>query len=146
MSKHGWSQRGMKQLNLGGGEGRTKEILLGGALAVIVIGALVLALWGIIKGPTPKAEIFHFKCQDSQCGYEFELSSNELPDYAWKQLTYHTVDCPECGKSRSCQEMKQCPNPECTRWFVPGRGEREDVCPYCETDLAQWAAEHAPKR
>ena len=143
MSRHGWFRPGMKRLEFGGGPSRKKEILLGAALGVVVIGALVLALYGVFKGDRPPVETYHFQCQE--CQYEFERKNDELPDYwyEFRPIEPHRLDCPKCEAKRSCVRMQKCP--KCKKWFVPSETDAVLLCPHCGVNIAEYMARQARK-
>ena len=143
MTTHGWFRPGMKRLEFAAGPSRKKEILLGAALGVVVIGALVLALYGVFRGPRLEKETLHFQCQE--CKYEFERDSDKLPDYWYKfrPIEPHRLDCPKCGASRSCVKTQQCPS--CKKYFIPPETDAPLICPYCDIDIAEYMRTHRPK-
>jgi len=145
MSQDGWSGIGTRKLDFGGGRG--KEILMGAALALVVVAALVLAMWHIFVGEKPEAATYHMKCL--KCGYEFDTSDANLPDYVWKAKEEHPtaslrMHCPQCKTEWSCVPMTKCPN--CQKYFVADEGAAKIICPYCQTDVADFAAKKAQQQ
>ena len=137
------SRIGLRNLNFGGeGGGRTKEILVGGGLAVIVIVALVLVIHSVFQPPKPKEETHHMKC--IECGHEFQVENTELPDDAYDMETFEIrMDCPECGAKGSCVTMMQCP--KCQKWFVkPEEGTLK--CPHCGIDVSRYVRQQYKKK
>jgi len=136
------SRIGLKGLEFGEGGGRTKEVVIGAALAIIVVAALVLALYHVFSGPKPKEETLHMHCL--KCGYEFTIKNRDLPEDAWDMKTFEIrLDCPECGAKKSCVQMMQCPS--CGKWFVkPKEGPLR--CPYCKVNVTKYVKERAKKK
>jgi len=134
-------------LNKPDSKGRAGEIkteyLFGAALAVIIIGSMVLALtFGLGGKKQEKFEGLRYKCMS--CGEEFIVK--ELPPKAPNQIGPPRVDCPKCGAVKAGVQMVECP--KCGTYFVPESYKRpeailqgepiKDVCPKCGLDLAEW--------
>ncbi len=136
-------QRGMKRLDFSG-QGRMKEILLGGALAVVVIAALVLSIIHMVKGPTPPKVTYHFQCL--KCSHEFEVVDTDVPQDVWDRTRpgeRPILDCPnpDCEEKLSAKTMEWCP--ACEQWYLPDEeatGPR--VCTKCGADIAQWVVKN----
>jgi len=120
------------------------DAVFGGALAVVIAGALALTVYyGFMGGDTKAGEEadpeFHFECQ--KCGHIVDRPREEFgPGVA------RVLDCPECGAKRSCLMMTECPN--CHELYVSDRtkyqdrlikGEKiEDICPHCGTNRVEF--------
>jgi len=122
----------------GGGGGRDRsEYLLIGAMGVIIVAALWLAigvpfgLWpfGSGGGSSGPSE-YHMRCPD--CGYEFVLSREEYNEEWQRQQREGEMEmemmavggrlrmpCPKEGCDGWAYEMVQCPNPDCGKYYIP---------------------------
>lgn len=153
-------ERHTRQLNLSGGRGvggKGTEYLLIGALAVVIIGSLVLTFYfgmGGRKSARGRAKLM-FQC--SECDAVFELDPKTIsrkdmgPEMGAMGMGIMRPDCPKCGAKKSGQPMVQCP--KCKKYYVSprlnwneitARGGRpegdppKDICPYCGTDRVEW--------
>jgi len=146
------SDQTMKRLAVAGGEGFKTEYLFGGALAVIILGALALAIYfGFAGGPSAsKGEVGGpwYKCE--KCGEEFQLQQTGGGTME-KALP---VDCPKCGGKACAYRMSVCPKcgkryvSDTTRYYLEmmqGRAVK-DICPHCGTDIGQLRREEYKKR
>ena len=143
MAHQGWSQPGMKHLEIGGKQWNVKELLLGGALAAVVLAALAMAIMHMAKPPNPVTINYHFQCQT--CKHEFNMTDRELPASAYQDSPTAPlrVDCPNCKASKSAARMLMCP--KCLKYFYVPEGEPQ-ICPICKGDIAKLAAEKAAGR
>ena len=141
-----------RQLNLGGAGGtggKGTEYLLIGALAVVIIGSLVLTFYG--TGNNKNRGRDHkpmFKCSVAECGHEFEFDFRtmspedmdpEMGPMGPMGMGVMHPDCPKCGEKKSGDPMVRCPNPKCEKYYVSdslpwgemndGRGARPDGPP-----------------
>jgi len=160
----GSSRGGAQRLNLGrgGGKGFNMEYLFAGALAVIILGSLILTIYFTLGGgePSPGDLEVTFKC--AKCGYEFSKKPEEVrpmgPDMmpmpmGAPGMAPIALDCPKCGAKKSAFQAVKCPN--CGAFYIsqitthpvaPGEGRQlRDVCPKCGTDRIQWYREHRKK-
>ncbi|MCK4602803.1 MAG: hypothetical protein KAU28_10080 [Phycisphaerae bacterium] len=157
MSGTFWPKAGSKRLDFSGaGGGRKIEFLLGGALAVIIIGSLLLIIWPMVTGgPWPsKDRTYRFECQ--KCLHQFEMSMEDLDrreaEPSMAPMGVYMLDCPKCGGKNSALVMSKCPN--CQKWYVLSRDKSpmqerpEDignVCPHCKTDVDEWRYQRRKK-
>ena len=155
-----WPNHAVRRLNLGkGGSGGKMEYVFGAALAIIIIGAVVLAF---TSGGEEQIEQIAgdremYWCQ--QCQKEFEFDSSTLPPEQqgmYGKATGIVPPCPTCGGQNTVIEMVRCP--ECGEYYVsklkqferyqmygqvqPGTPTPQDICPSCGTNRVQWYAEH----
>ena len=148
------------------------EMLLGGALAIIIIGSLALMIVPLFRGPPRGAisdEKWHYQCQE--CKGEWEVDAKEIVEGidalagedarlgGGDEPQFYYPDCPLCGAKGSSIKMIQCLNEECAKYFVTDdmksfpplsdrfmRGEiAPQVCPYCGTDRMEVTRERAIK-
>jgi len=172
MSNSAWQSPGIRKLNLGGGGGgggdRKMEYLLVGVLALIIVGSLAGVLWQIFGGGTSAPSgppVLRFKC--SKCGHEWEKDMSQMepdnPEFMMGPGGYMAAqDCPACKEKATGDQMVQCPNPDCKKWYVseqmkferrmmmgqatPEEQPPKDICPYCGTDRVDWYYQEAKKR
>jgi len=146
------------------------EVLLGGALAIIIIGSLALMVVPLFRGSTHSVASdgkWHYQCQG--CKEEWEVDSGEITDRLFAlskegvrlqgggDPEFYYPDCPLCGAKASSIRMVKCLNPDCGKYFVtdemkspsPGGFIAEkrtpQVCPYCGTDRLEVIMEQARK-
>jgi rubredoxin len=145
MSLHPADRRRMSPISAPRAGAIKADYLFGGALGVIVIVAMVLAIFYSLKPSRPTQE-YRYKCD--KCGNEFESNTGPQMDKNDPMATAPIpIDCPKCGATKSCYAMTKCP--KCGTWYVrpsfrnprgmpaqPG----QDVCPNCGTDLMAWEA------
>lgn len=146
-------ETGSKRLDFsGGGSDRKVEFLLGGALALIILGAIALSLWSFI-GPDDEGDDgeTQFKCV--ACGHQFEASTKtESGDEMAPppgMIGPPPRECPECGKD--AYPMNQCP--ECGEWFLPEENDdgaryitSETECPHCHANYIEAMRKKRSKR
>ncbi len=149
--------RNSGKLDLGG---KNMEYVLAGALLIIIIVAVVLAVGpmqcgGGPTGPTGKPM---FKC--IECDKEWEVSQEDANKYHREMErgmgremgdTPIGQDCPKCGKEGCVFMMIRCP--KCKEYFLSKRytdpdafakvGHR-DICPdpECKTDVHEYNKKH----
>ena len=138
------------------------EYLFAGALAVVIIGSIVLTIYfGLLSGPGRESgpDEFHFLCE--ACNKEVVLDVEDIPsssgegsdEEAFIPTILSRVDCPECGASQTAVLMVQCPNPDCKKYYVSPVAEDPDafirmgkaprfICPDCGTDKMMWEHKH----
>ena len=137
MARQGWSQFGVKRLEFGGRQWSPKELLLGGALAVVVLAALAMAVMHMMKPVKPESITYHLQCQ--KCKYEFPLKDTELPAYVYEKPNDPIkIDCPKCQAEKSAEVMSMCP--KCLKYFYVPAGQQK-ICPTCKEDIAKLAAD-----
>lgn len=110
-------------LNLGGGAtGRLKEYLLIIALAVIIIGSLVVTImygWSSDDDKQTASKKMMLKCLECQAESEFDPKVPPPPPVKG-QLATHTATfaCPKCKRAASALMMTKCPNPKCGKYYL----------------------------
>lgn len=133
----------------------TTEHLFGGALAILIIVAVVLTLnQTLFRGSGDTADVGtpHFKCLD--CDHVFEVE--EIPRERIREArdpAMVLLDCPSCGAESKAIKMVRCP--KCKEYFVSdrhlytvehgGEGAPDDVreiCPHCGTDRQEYLEEN----
>ena len=129
--------------------GKTGYVVLVAALVAVSLGAIAIAVHGIMGlGEETRPRLrqkLHLMC--SQCGYRFYI----LPrDFArqWKDVTDYEpkdvgkIHCPECKARFSCSATTLCPH--CGKDFLEdpaasvnaGAGdEPKRICPHCKKEL-----------
>jgi len=162
---------GSGSLDLGGGSepGRMKEYLLIAALAVIIIGSLVVTILYGLMGDAPKTradQSIMFKCLE--CGAEFEYDPAKQPKFKPEDVPpMHSarVACQVCKKPFAALPMTKCP--ACGKYYLAAATLYEyemellelqgkdssilgecppTVCPHCKTDFHQWYRQHNTRR
>ncbi len=157
-------------LDMGTGDsGRQKEFLLIGALAVIIVGALVLTImynWSSDEDNSPSDTKIMGKCLDPQCAAEFEITLDAMTEDERPMSRVLRFTCPTCGTKRSALIMTRCPVPECRKFFLSDQTIQDHkndldmqagrepavthmppiICPYCETDHDQYMREQRKRR
>jgi len=119
------------------------EYVFGAALAVIIVGAMVLALvFGFGRPEQTVVEGARYECQS--CGEQFTVE--DQPPKTPDQIGPGRVDCPKCGAVQSGILMVKCPG--CGEYFVPETYKRpedvlkgipiKNICPHCGLDLGEW--------
>lgn len=155
MSSNRLKRFGVRQLNLGGGGGSgNMEYVFAGALALVIIGSLVLTFMNLFGGPGTNVDVepLRFKCL--QCDHEFTVAPEDLPqpdDPEMASMMYGPmgmrIPCPkeECGGM--AVQMQKCL--KCGEWFVSDVARNPErwmnsphppqiVCPYCKTDQIRY--------
>ena len=144
---------GTKRLDVGGaggGIGR-QQILLAVVLGLIIVGALVLAVWGMWFGDqktTTKGREIRYQCLNPECAHEFEPPPEESRERLERLDDPDSrIECPKCGEISAVQ-MSRCPDPECGKWFVSdfdrnpeeyrGGKRPRQKCPHCGLDIRKW--------
>jgi hypothetical protein len=140
-----------RQISLGG-SGDTKDKLLVGGLAVVIVGAIVGLVYSIVSKPTVGSEIptsFHLGC--FACNNEWEITKDEYYQHM-REMGERAVSmtprfvCPKCKDPRQTGfVMSQCPYPACQKWYfsntilkLVGKPTTEPPkCPYCGGDIMQ---------
>jgi len=144
------SMYGKNRLNISRRSGAAKmDYIFGGALGVIIIGAMVLAvvygLGGNSKVTTPE---IHYKC--TKCGAEFLSTKRPMGDKMDpNQMGPKPIDCPKCGAKDSAYPMTKCP--KCGKWFLRDSTVHpekrmmgqpvNDKCPSCGLNYRNWVLE-----
>ena len=148
-------------LNMGGGRDRSEYLLIG-AMGLIIVAALYLALgvplgWPPFRegGDTSAPDEYHMRCPD--CDHEFVLSREEHAEEWQRQQDEGNMDmaavgspylrmpCPKEGCDGWAYEMIQCPNPDCKKYYIPDAAfepelaiapgpeqSAEGTCPHCD--------------
>jgi len=127
------------------------EILMAGALGLIIIVSLAVTFSGLFGGggtSNGTSEIY-FICE--KCKHEFAVEPKDIQPEEMEEMGYMpfiTLDCPNCGGKKTALQAIKCPNPECGKLYIGDSvryaeeammgKEIRDVCPYCGTDLLEW--------
>ena len=167
-----WSGSGARRLGLSGGGGgggfggRSVEFLLGGALALIIVGSLVMTImygWndGGSGSRTPVKRLY--RCES--CTKEFELDRRDGPaglvgmPIRDPGMAPFKPNCPHCQTENAGISLTRCPN--CEKYYlspmteyshgvmleqVPPGEAPLDICKHCGTDRRQWIRDHRKKR
>ena len=102
----------------GGGESRKMEIAMTGALVLIIIGAIVAIIYGLVgdsktRGREKPREM-HFQC--IKCDHQFVLGVDELnkqiPDIVAEEAGALRVNCPECKAENAAWPASRCRKPQ----------------------------------
>ncbi len=130
------------------------EVIFGGALAAVIVAALVGLFWTMLSGNGPGAAQAgppQYQCLD--CEHEFE--PEEVPRDRMREAedpAMMLLDCPSCNAEESSMQMVRCPN--CNRHYIAQRTRHmvedgypvpediRDVCPHCDTDRIEYLREH----
>jgi len=140
------------------------EYILGAALAVIIVGSLVLMIAPFFRGSKSQGsstQKWHYQCQACQGEWDaspadimdemkLDQQNSGIPGGGDPQL--YRPDCPLCGAKKSSIRMIKCP--KCGRWFVTDEMKQPrhpmappsvapQVCPYCGTDRREWIRKKA---
>lgn len=163
MAKQPTRSRG---LNLGGGDtGRMKELLLIAALAIVIVGSLVVTVmygWSSDDDKKQNTNGFMFKC--TQCDAEFAYDPETVPRQE-QMMRSSAVDCKKCKGTLCALPMTKCP--QCEKYYLSeatryqhkmemedmkgekpsGRGAYPPaVCPHCKTDFHKWHRENRSRK
>jgi DNA-directed RNA polymerase subunit RPC12/RpoP len=135
MSSHSFWRKGeVKKFEFFRGGGDKTEYLFAAALALIVIGALVLTVKTVIMPPKQSYGMKWAQCE--KCKAEFQVDADKHPEIINAETPAgKKQDCPKCGAKRSAWIMNACP--KCGKNFVrPSVLQRgaKDECPYCHAD------------
>lgn len=148
-----WSALSAKRLNLGSGGGggggfgdKKMEYVLGGALALIIVGSLALTIYfGFIRDSGSSAyadEPIFFQCR--KCSTKFSVKVKDLREPTSEMGMPWPGKCPNCGadSDQDFIAMVQCY--KCQHWFVPQGAEQQTPnsppmpvygkCPNCGAD------------
>jgi predicted RNA-binding Zn-ribbon protein involved in translation (DUF1610 family) len=127
------------------------DYLFGGALGVIIVIAMVLAVMYSFGGRTDTKMTFRYKCD--KCGAEYDGSVVPMLDKSNPMVVAPPpITCEKCGAENSAYLMTKCP--KCGTYYVrpsyrnpPGVPAQigQDVCPSCGTDFVIWMRDE-PKR
>jgi len=181
-----WLNFGTKKLNVGGGGGggeggggvwasKNMEYVLVGALALIIVAAIVMTVWQLFfSGPGGGEDydtVQRYKCE--KCGYTWEFDMSEMNPEENPEMMMGpmgpgmgAMDCPKCKEKRCAFLMVKCPKEDCgeyyigesTKWHArmyspDGTGEMSpdgepphDVCPKCGTDRTKFYRDRARAR
>lgn len=155
------------QLNLGGGGpgGRGTEYLLIAALAVVIIGSLVLTFYYSGSGPRGSKDRPDMMFQCAECDEVFKVDPKDMPRMdreAMMEMSAFHPDCPKCNAEEAGLPMVRCPNEDCKKYYVSPRLEWDemsvrggrppagegplDICPHCDTDRLKWYRKNMKKR
>ena len=133
----------------------TMEYVFAGALALVILGALILTVYfGFIHTPGGLEEAlqseFTFRCV--KCEHEFTKERDDLPVYVLRIMGEGLmfIDCPKCNAKDSAYQLVECPkckklylapaysDPEAYLQGLPGA----NVCEHCGLDVGKWFREH----
>jgi Zn ribbon nucleic-acid-binding protein len=175
MSNPLWSHPGIRRLELGrgGGDSRKLEYLMIGALSIIIIGSIGVAIYSMIGDKTPgsqQARDVNLECV--KCGHQFTKAPKDLnvggPDgMIFEEMGIVQLDCPKCGAKKSCLAMVKCP--KCEKFFLAESTKQQvaqmqlppprpggqatpppkpvrDICPHCGQDRMEWYREKYRKK
>ena len=117
------------------------EYVFGGALAVVILASVGLAVW-VGMGGGKKEDSYALKDKTyicDACGEQFTVTPDEMTD-AEKNISPMSpkvIKCRKCGKNAAYQAV---PCPVCEKVYVPLRARdplspERDICPFCETDV-----------
>ena len=153
-------------LNLGGSEpGRMKELMLIGALGVVIVGALVMTVmyaWSSDDKEQQNTAEIMFQC--TKCNAKFAYDATKQT--AEQAITHSgAARCQKCNEPACALPMTKCP--ECGEHFLSGatRYQHEvemldmagkdssslgdcppTVCPKCKTDFHKWMQQHRKRK
>ena len=160
---------GSSRLDLAGGGGRLKDTLLIGALVVIIVAALAMAIAYVCgdddqERKTPGAIMF--KCLDCDAEFEYDHAKQPKGTPDTKPMKrMGPARCQSCNKLSRALQMTRCP--ECKQHYLSASAryqhekdtlERQGkdasalgqcpptVCPYCRTDLHTWYRQYDARR
>ena len=152
------------RLNLGG---RGTEFLLGGGLVVIIVGSVVLSIFGGGEGGPGDIKPM-WQCQ--ACKHPFEpepMKESPIrrgPGFMDDDMRMIFLDCPKCSEKESCLPMSRCLEckkfyvSDATRWRAEFQKENpeqrmgavgrppKNVCPHCKTDQREWRRKNRAKK
>lgn len=140
------------------------EYLLGAALAIVIIGSVVLSIYfasggGSEKPVLPPNHYFCEKC-NTEFAYDFRLPSEGGPPSSVNRLGGRFldprrgevgIDCPNCKATASAFIMNRCP--KCMAYWPMTAQERDPrmggsikrICPKCGTDPVEFYKEKYSK-
>ncbi len=122
--------------------GDKMEYLFAAALAIVIIGALVLTVYFTFfkkRAGAAGGEKYMWQCRT--CGTE--ISVDEATNNRLEEMDRPAVHCPKCNSVQPVWRMDRCFNPACRKYFVrqsvknPRRPVSEDTCPYCGKNWIQ---------
>ncbi len=131
---------------------KSLQYLLAGLAAAIGLGWGVWSIVNSLGPPTSPEHLatrnkMHFQC--TACGAPMELHVSQLPAgylaARMRQEPQDGLDCPKCGKKKTCHPDIRCPNcgvyffsPECFTGDVPEGIKVTRTCPACGTDPVEY--------
>ncbi len=117
------------------------EYVFGGALAVLILAAVVFAVW-VAMGGSKEEERHVLKAKTyicDVCGKQYTVNLEEMTDAERRPAPTapKVATCRKCGKKAAYQAL---PCPECGKVYVPLRArdpftQEPDICPFCETNV-----------
>ncbi|HOD81869.1 MAG: hypothetical protein BWX88_02079 [Planctomycetes bacterium ADurb.Bin126] len=137
---------------------KSLQYLLAGLAAAVGLG---WGVWSIVSSLSPPMSPdhlatrnkMHFQC--IACGAAMELHVSQLPEgylaARMRQEPQDGLDCPKCGKKKTCHPDIRCPNcgahffsPECFTGDVPEGVKVSQTCPACGTHPVEYYRNRRP--
>ena len=146
MSRSGWFRRGA----IAGDQ------MFAVGLAVVIVGALAATFYFTMmdhdkKEMTEEQKQTWFEC--SKCDEQFFLTPEttsmgmqRILEQLGTGLKPYTINCQKCGAKNRAFQMLKCPNPDCSKRYVPARFRNplkqqqnpekyKDICPHCNMEF-----------
>lgn len=150
MSQMTWPRKGTKTFEFGRG-GDKMEYLFAAALAIVIVGALVLTVYfAFMKRPSSAADTTGYRWQCQKCSTE--ISVDQATQRRLEEMDRTKVDCPKCGSSQPALPMVRCFNASCGKYFVreslknARKSVSDDTCPFCGKNWMQGMQERRAKK
>jgi hypothetical protein len=132
------------------------EYVFAGALILLIVAALALAVWHtFIRNPSKVAKIdpqIHFRCL--KCGGEYPKDRDKLTKSQMFSEAEGPIrdDCPKCATKGAGIQLSKCP--ECGKNYLPKFFTNQrlwgqpgsNICEHCKIDVDKWYMEDAKKR
>lgn len=161
-----------KRLEIGGRSITQGELLLGGALGLIIVAALVLTIVSIFRGNDPEGEtptVAKYEC--TKCGkittIDLEEARKDPSKYPPEMMggpgpMMGAQDCDVCkpqGFEKTVFKQRQCP--KCKEWILPPAGFRDEEmqmsgpaadrpadynCPKCQVEVIKFEQDEVRKK
>jgi DNA-directed RNA polymerase subunit RPC12/RpoP len=141
-----WKTGGTKKFEFGSGD--KGEYLFGGALAIIIIGALSLTVYYTFLGGGEGGTKVFMQYQCEKCKAEFPVDPTKYPRLMDAETPGDQVlDCPKCGVKKSAWPMTKCP--ACDKYYVrpsfKAKTGKPDICPFCNAEYLKALREKVEK-
>ena len=139
---NGMFDRGFRRLDFGKGSSGKMEYVFAGALALIIIGSVALAVYGLLDSNDDRnvAKEWKFHCDKCNGDFTIDLTNGPPPGYELLQPGM-VIDCQRCPAKKHAWMMNQCL--KCHEHYLQekpraGVARPPDICPHCKTDQVEY--------